>query len=85
VHSIYGVITTGTQETFYVKTRLGVNTDNPQEKVHVVWDTDVDAELGRGTTDTDITYLGLRNANGTKCYIYPNAAGNGIVVSTEKP
>jgi len=43
------------------------------------------AEIGRGTTDTDITYIALRNADGTKCYIYPDAAGTGIVVSTTKP
>jgi hypothetical protein len=64
---------------------VGIGTTDPQEKLHVWWDTNVDAELGRGTSDTDITYLALRNANGTKCYIYPNAAGNGIVVSTTKP
>jgi hypothetical protein len=85
IHSIYGAVASGPEEALYVKTRLGINTDSPQEKVHVVWDTNVDAEMGRGTTDPDITYLGLRNANGTKCYIYPNAAGNGIVVSTVKP
>jgi hypothetical protein len=64
---------------------VGIGTANPQEKLHVWWGTNVDAELGRGGSDTDITYLALRNANGTKCYIYPNAAGNGIVVSTTKP
>ncbi len=42
-------------------------------------------EYGRGATDTDITYIALRNASGTKCYIYPNAAGNDITVSTTKP
>jgi hypothetical protein len=64
---------------------VGIGTTNPQEKLHVWWGTNVDAELGRGVTDPDITYLALRNANGTKCYIYPNAAGDGIVVSTTKP
>jgi hypothetical protein len=42
-------------------------------------------EFGRGATDTDITYIALRNASGTKCYVYPNAAGNAITVSTTKP
>jgi hypothetical protein len=65
--------------------RVGIGTATPQERLHVWWGTNVDAELGRGTTDADITYLALRNANGTKCYIYPNSAGNGIVVSTFKP
>lgn len=43
------------------------------------------AEVGRGTTDTDITYIALRNSAGTKCYIYANTAGNDITVSTTKP
>lgn len=48
-------------------------------------DTPAEMEVGRGSTDTDITYVALRNDTGVKCYIYPNAAGNGIVVSTTKP
>ena len=43
------------------------------------------AEIGRGVTDTDITYIALRNATGVKSYIYPNAGGTGITVSTTKP
>jgi hypothetical protein len=43
------------------------------------------AEIGRGVTDTDITYIALRNASGTKSYIYPNSGGTGITVSTTKP
>lgn len=31
--------------------------------------------LGRGTTDTDITWLSLRNAAGTRYYIYVSATG----------
>jgi hypothetical protein len=42
-------------------------------------------EIGRGTTDTDITYIALRNASGTLCYVYPNASANGITVSSTKP
>lgn len=44
-----------------------------------------EVEIGQGTTDGDITFIALRNESGTKCYIYPNAAGNDIVVSTTKP
>lgn len=43
------------------------------------------AEIGRGATDTDITYIALRNATGVKCYVYPNSGGTGITVSTTKP
>lgn len=41
--------------------------------------------FGRGETDTDITYFEAMNENGTPCFIYPNAAGNGILVSTTRP
>lgn len=41
--------------------------------------------IGRGETNSLITYTGMYNASGTLCYIYPNAAGNGITVSTVKP
>lgn len=43
------------------------------------------AEIGRGTTDTSITYVALYNTNGTKCYLHPNAAGDGIVVTSVIP
>ena len=45
----------------------------------------VTAVIGRGDTDLDITYIQLFNANATPCYIYPNGAGNGIIVTTVKP
>ncbi len=41
--------------------------------------------LVRGTTDTDITALALRNQDGTECFIYPNAAGNGVIVTAVAP
>lgn len=42
-------------------------------------------ELGRGTTDTDITYLVLKNASGVDCYIFPDSAGTAITVQTTRP
>lgn len=45
----------------------------------------VGIELGRGATDTDISYLALRNAGGTLCYVYPDSTGTAIVVTTVKP
>lgn len=54
-------------------------------KVTVEFDTGVDAIIGRGTSDTDITYIALRNSAGILCYIYPNSTGNGIVVRTTAP
>lgn len=44
-----------------------------------------DAGFGSGTTDNDISYVFLRNQNGTKVYAYPNAAGNAFVVTTARP
>ena len=87
VHSTYGASpdVVNTPDAFYVPGEVGIGTSAPAEKLHIVWASGVDAEVGRGTTDPDITYVALRNANGTKCYIYPNAAGTGIVVSTAKP
>ena len=43
------------------------------------------AEIGRGVTDPRITYFALYNTSGVKCYCFPNAAGNGLTVSTTKP
>lgn len=40
---------------------------------------------GRGVSDPNITYIVLLNTNNQLCYIYPNAAGTGIIVSTTKP
>jgi len=51
----------------------------------VTFATGVDAEIGRGTTDTDITYMALRNADGELCYVFPNADQNAIVVQAGKP
>lgn len=87
VHSTYGASpdVVNAPDAFYVPGEVGIGTSTPAEKLHIEWDSGVDAEVGRGTTDPDITYMALRNANGTKCYIYPDAAGTGIVVSTTKP
>ena len=38
-----------------------------------------------GVTDTDITYITLKNADGEICYIYPNATQTDIIVSATKP
>jgi hypothetical protein len=42
-------------------------------------------DFGTGATDKDITYVALRNASGTKVYLYPDAAGTALTVSTTKP
>lgn len=40
--------------------------------------------LGRGTTDTDITWISLRNAAGTRYYLYVSATG-ALTVATAIP
>jgi len=45
----------------------------------------INSAMGRGETDLDITYLELMNEAGTPVFIYPNAAGNGLIVSTTRP
>ena len=41
--------------------------------------------FGRGTTDSDITYVVRANADGTLMYDYPNAAANGLTFDTSTP
>lgn len=41
--------------------------------------------IGRGTTDTDITFIALRNSAGNLIYISPNTAGTGLDVSSTRP
>ena len=43
------------------------------------------ALIGRGETDATLTYVALQKTGGTLTYIHPNAAGDGIVVTTVKP
>lgn len=48
-------------------------------------DVGIVAQIGRGVSDPNITYVALYNTGGTKCYVYPNAAGTGIIVSATQP
>ena len=42
-------------------------------------------ELGRGTTDTSVTFLKLYNTGATAVYVYPNSGGTGVTVTTTAP
>lgn len=64
---------------------VGIGTTSPDDMFEIEWDTNVDVEIGRGITDTDITFIALRNAGGTQCFIYPDAAGTGITVTSTHP
>jgi len=44
----------------------------------------VDVTLGRGTTDTDRTFIALRRSDGTKVYIYVDT-GTTVVCSATHP
>jgi hypothetical protein len=59
--------------------------ESVNDSVQVKFAPNVEITLGRGATDTDITFIALRNADGELCYVYPNAAQNAIVVSATKP
>lgn len=45
----------------------------------------VEVAIGRGTTDADITYIRLQNADGESAYCFPNATQDGITVQASRP
>jgi hypothetical protein len=55
---------------------VGIGTTSPDEKLEIQWDSSVDLEFGRGTSDTDVTFLTLRSPNGTKYYVTVDNSGN---------
>ena len=64
---------------------VGIGTETPGEKLEVEWVSGgTDVEIGRGTSDTDITFIALRSPNGAKWYVYPDDSGN-LVVTTTHP
>jgi hypothetical protein len=85
ISSFFG-ITAQTGDLLVSNGAAGIGTNSPDEKFEVEWvPSGTDAEIGRGTSDTDITFIALRNENGQKVYIYPNAAGNDIIATTVHP
>lgn len=48
------------------------------------WANGVDAQLVRGTTDTDRTAIALRRSDGTRVYLYVDT-GTTLVVSATAP
>lgn len=47
--------------------------------------TGVELAIGRGTTDTDIMAVRMRNADGETAYIFPDADQTGITVQASRP
>lgn len=66
-------------------TKVVADAASANEELTVIFADGVDVGFGRGDTDTDITFIALRNADGTKAYVYPNATPDGVTVSTTKP
>lgn len=64
---------------------VGINTTTPDEKFEIEFgSTNKDVEIGIGTTDPDVTFITLRNPNGTKYYV--TVANDGTIsTSTTKP
>lgn len=65
----------------------GVNTKvivPPTGTVTFEWASGVDAQLVRGTTDTDRTALAIRRSDGTRIYLYVDT-GTTLVVSATAP
>lgn len=58
--------------------------DSAAKSVKVTFATNVDAEIGRGATDADRTYIALRRSDGTKVYIYVDT-GTTVLCSATKP
>ena len=67
---------------------MGWNLKQKDDGTAEITDDESDApavEIGRGTTDTDVVYIALRNSDGELAYIFPNATQNGITVQATKP
>jgi len=64
---------------------VGIGTESPDEKLEVEWAANVDVEIGRGTTDTDITFIKLRSPDGTAYWLYPANGGGSLTISATKP
>ena len=64
---------------------VGIGTVTPDEKFEVEFgNSNIDVEIGQGTTDTDVTFITLRSPNGTKYYLTVNDSG-GLIISTTHP
>ncbi|MCP4683787.1 MAG: hypothetical protein GY864_15770, partial [Desulfobacterales bacterium] len=63
--------------------RVGIGSASPAEKLEVQWAPNVDAGFFRGTTDTDITGVYMRDASGTKWYTWVDAGSH--TATTYKP
>ncbi len=64
---------------------VGFGTTTPDERFEIEWSANVDIELGNGASDTDITFIKMRNADGEVTYCYPHADQNAIICQSTKP
>jgi hypothetical protein len=64
--------------------KIGIGTATPEEKFEIEFAPGVDVQIGRGSTDPNVTFIALRSPDGTKYYITVDNDGN-LVTSTTKP
>lgn len=64
---------------------IGIGTASVSEELEIYDSSGLVGLVGRGTSDTDITYLKMYNADGEIVYIYGNATQNGITVTGTAP
>lgn len=74
-----GVILTGDEGVKIDADPARVINLDANETIKFKWSDTIYAEIGRGTSDTDIIYLRLRNANGDESYIIPNSTNDGVL------
>lgn len=72
-------VTDGSAEVFADPNSASENTF-----VRVIFETDVDVEIGRGSTDTDVTYFTLRDADGAKWYAH-TTDGSALSLTSTRP
>ena len=67
-----------------VKFRLA-DSSSQTEEFTIEFAAGVSASVGRGTTDTDVVYIRLKNTDGESAYVFPNATQDGITVQGTRP
>ncbi len=64
---------------------IGIGTTTPDELFEIEFgNSNIDVEIGQGTSDPDITFITLRSPNGTKYFLTVDDSG-GLIISTTHP
>ncbi len=62
--------------------RIGIGTTAPSESFHIKFKYGIEL---KSFSSGPITGWIMNNADGEDCYVYPNAAGNALIISLTKP